>query len=94
MRFRLLGVFGALTVAAAALVAVPASGQTPGQETAQYAVTLVQPPAAGYEGNISGYERTKPGKGQKYNSKSNAAQRYTELPRAAARPAARPGGRG
>ena len=78
MRFRLLGALGALTVVAAALVAVPASGQTAAQETAKYAVTLAQPPAAGYEGNISGFERTKPAKGQKYNSKSNAAQRYTE----------------
>ena len=78
MRLRLLGVLGALAVVAAALVAVPASGQTAAQETAKYAVALVQPPAAGYVGNVSGYERTKPAKGKKYNSKSDASKRYTE----------------
>ncbi len=78
MRFRYLGVLGALTVVLAALVAVPASGQTAAQATAKYAVTLVQPPAAGYTGNVSGYERTKPQKGKKYNSQSDASKRYTE----------------
>jgi len=78
MRFRFLSVLGALTVVVAGLVAVPASGQSSGQATAKYAVTLAQPPAAGYTGNVSGYERTKPQKGKKYNSQSNAAKRYTE----------------
>jgi hypothetical protein len=66
-----------LVAAVATVVAVPASGQT-GAQTAGYAVVLAQPPAAGYEGNVPGLERTKPAKGKKYNSKSQAAQRYTE----------------
>ena len=79
MRFRFLGALGALVAMAAAIVAVPASGADESTATAKYAVTPSGiPPAAGYEGNISGLERTKPGKGQKYNSKSAAAKKYTD----------------
>ena len=77
MRLPLLSTLGVLA-ALAAIVAVPASGQSGSEPTANYAVVLAQPPAAAYEGTIAGYARTKPAKGNKYNSKSAAARRYTE----------------
>ena len=42
-----------------------------------YIVQLVDDPAIGYEGKLPGYARTKPMRGQKYDSRSSQAMQYT-----------------
>ena len=64
----------------AVLFVVPASGSDDTGETATYVVQLVQAPAAGYEGGVSGYAATKPAKGKKLDASSNAAQKYAGVP--------------
>jgi subtilisin family serine protease len=79
MRLKLVGALAALVSLVAIVVAVPASGGNTTAKTAKYVVTLVQAPAAGYEGDIAGYERTKPAKGAKYDSTTAAVSKYTGL---------------
>ena len=79
MRLRMLSALGALAALAVVVTAVPASGSNEAAQTAKYVVTLVQAPAAGYEGDIAGYERTKPAKGKKYDSTTQAVAKYTGL---------------
>src|SRR6187401_2182118 len=79
MRLRMLSALGALAAIAVVVTAVPASGGNEAAQTAKYVVTLVQAPAAGYEGGIAGYDRTKPAMVKKYDSTTQAVSKYTGL---------------
>ncbi|WP_298801938.1 S8 family serine peptidase [uncultured Pseudokineococcus sp.] len=54
--------------------AAAAAGFTDGR----YVVTLLQEPAATYEGGVAGLEATKPAEGEKLDAESPAVQRYQE----------------
>jgi Subtilase family/Fibronectin type-III domain/Peptidase inhibitor I9/PA domain len=78
MGLKSFGALFALVVSVAAIVAVPASGGADEGETATYIVQLVQAPVAGYEGGLTGYAATKPGKGKKLDASSKDAKKYAD----------------
>ena len=74
----------ALTSSGIALARADDGPQTPQAAAARgqaksYIVVLEQDPVATYEGEIAGYEATKPGKGAKLNPNSALVRKYEQF---------------
>jgi subtilase family protein/fibronectin type III domain protein/peptidase inhibitor I9/PA domain-containing protein len=73
MRSRAALLVGAFVVA---LFALPAGGALSAQSSQTYIVQMLDAPAVTYDGGVSGYPATKPGKGKKINPEAANVKRY------------------
>ena len=77
MRLKWWSVLSALAAVAAVVVAIPAAGAPGDGDKATYIVQMLDSPAVAYEGDVAGYERTKPNAGEKIDPNSAAVRKYT-----------------
>lgn len=68
-----------LTMMLVVVLAFPASGERPQDEVRSYIVVMEQNPLIQYEGDIKGYQATKPGKGGKININSAHVKKYKKF---------------
>ena len=81
-----LGGFAAL--AALLVLSVSAAAGADGTEQQLYIVQMIQAPVATYDGGVAGIPATKPDKGKKINTKSDAVNRYVDHLESAVAPSA------
>ena len=79
MRLRSVGALGVLAILATLLLTVSAASGAPGtSERKSYIVVMAGQPLVAYDGDIAGLPATAPAAGEKVDSDSAAAQKYTQ----------------